>query len=165
MTNLNLKSITTITKLYAILTLDQYQTLQIIQSNAKRTVSRRFWNQELYKQVDTTLRQPMYSSDQVYEYFNESEIKGLEVEGRKEMYLMILDRYLDLVDGAINKLTIAERVEFYSKAEDINVVQLNEKKEGVRIWGWLDTESEVEEIRKIVLLENGKWDLGKELVW
>lgn len=164
------KEIESITKLYSILNPFEYSNLIKIQSNPKNSISRRFWNQSpINSEPDTTLRQNMYSSNQVYEFFNNLETTQSQEEVPIEIYhLMILDRQRGLVEEGPNKLTIAERVEFHNN-DGVKEVEKPlggvEKFRNVRIWGWLDTESEVEELRAIKTIQNGKWDIGKELVW
>ena len=82
--------------------------------------------------------------------------------------MIILDRERGLAKGGPNKLTIEERIEFVRRGEDGASVSLEDEREmeevSVRIWGWLDTATEVVEKRRIFRDEDGEWVTG-ELSW
>lgn len=90
-----------------------------------------------------------------------------------ERWLVILNKNRGLREGDVNKLTISKRVEFYhsslvSATTPPNLLiqsQLEPDFDRVRMWGWLDTESEVEEIRFLKRINGAKWEVGTELVW
>ena len=82
--------------------------------------------------------------------------------------MIILDRERGLAQGGPNELTIEERMEFVRSGEDSASVFLEDERGmeevSVRIWGWLDTATEVVEKRRIFRDEDGEWVTG-ELSW
>lgn len=171
------RPITSLTHLYLLLTPAQHLVLLKIQSQTG--ISRRFWgvHQDYSRErgrgegIDTTLRMEMLSSEQVLESLAMLEVG--EGEEPNERWLMILERHRGLREGDVNKLTINERIEFYfstllsaTTTPNLPVQSRLEPEvvDRVRMWGWLDTESEVAEIR-LIKRHGDTWEVGQELMW